>query len=87
VTIAGKYCESGDLLIEHIDLPRLEAGDLLAIPAAGAYCLSMASNYNLSLRPAVAMVTDGRCQLIRRRETYDDLMTADLESAIDLTPA
>jgi len=87
VTIAGKYCESGDLLIEHIDLPRLEAGDLLAIPAAGAYCLSMASNYNLSLRPAVVMVTGGRSQLIRRRETYDDLMTADLESAIDLTPA
>jgi len=79
VTIAGKFCESGDLLIEDIALPRLEAGDLLAIPAAGAYCLAMASNYNLALKPAVVLVRDGAHRLIRRRETYADLLHLDVE--------
>src|SRR5699024_444364 len=64
VTIAGKYCESGDVLIEDIALPHLERGDLLAIPAAGAYCLAMASNYNMALRPAVAMVRGGEARRI-----------------------
>jgi diaminopimelate decarboxylase len=77
VTLAGKYCESGDILIEDITLPTLERGDLLAIPAAGAYCLAMASNYNMSLRPAVVMVGDGQVRVIRRRETLDDLMRLD----------
>lgn len=77
VTIAGKYCESGDILIEDITLPTLERGDLLAIPAVGAYCLAMASNYNMSLRPAVVMVGDGHVRVIRRRETLDDLMRLD----------
>jgi diaminopimelate decarboxylase len=78
VTIAGKYCESGDVLIRDIALPRLAPGDLLALPAAGAYCLSMASNYNLALRTAVVLVRDGQARLIRRRETYEDLMRFDL---------
>jgi diaminopimelate decarboxylase len=78
VTIAGKYCESGDVLIRDIALPRLAPGDLLALPAAGAYCLSMASNYNLALRSAVVLVKDGQARLIRRRETYEDLMRFDL---------
>ncbi len=78
VTIAGKYCESGDILIKDIELPRLEPGDVVAIPASGAYCLSMASNYNLALRPAIVLVNDGRARLIRRRETYDDLLRADV---------
>ena len=78
VTIAGKYCESGDLLIEDIALPPLLPGDLLAVPAAGAYCLSMASNYNLALRPAVVLVNDGEARLIRRRERYDDLIRYDV---------
>jgi diaminopimelate decarboxylase len=78
VTIAGKYCESGDVLIRDIALPRLAPGDLLALPAAGAYCLSMASNYNLALRTAVVLVTDGQARLIRRRETYEDLLRFDL---------
>jgi len=78
VTIAGKYCESGDLLIKDAYLPRLEAGDIIAIPAAGAYCLSMASNYNQALKPAIVMVQHGRARLIRRRETYADLMLADV---------
>ena len=62
VTIAGKYCESGDILIRDIALPRLGRGDLLAIPMAGAYTLAMASNYNLARRPAVVLVGDGDAQ-------------------------
>jgi diaminopimelate decarboxylase len=78
VTIAGKYCESGDVLIDDVSLPELAAGDLLAVPMAGAYCLAMASNYNLSPRPAAVIVADGRARLIRRRETYDDLLRSDV---------
>jgi len=78
VAIAGKYCESGDILIERIDLSPVVPGDLLAIPAAGAYCLSMASNYNMALKPAVVLVNDGSARLIRRRETYDDLWRCDI---------
>jgi diaminopimelate decarboxylase len=77
VTIAGKYCESGDVLIEDIALPTLRRGDLLAIPAAGAYCLAMASNYNMSLRPAVVIAGNGQVRVIRRRETLEDLMRLD----------
>jgi diaminopimelate decarboxylase len=78
VTIAGKYCESGDILIQDIDLPKLEPGDLIAVPCCGAYCLSMASNYNGSLKAAIVMVKDGKARLIRRRESYDDLMNCDM---------
>jgi len=78
VTIAGKYCESGDILIEDIEMPRLKMGDLLAVPAAGAYCLAMASNYNMSLRPAVVMVNAGEASVIRRRETFEDLIRLDV---------
>jgi diaminopimelate decarboxylase len=78
VTIAGKYCESGDVLIESVALPRTRPGDLLAVPMAGAYCLAMASNYNLAPRPAAVLVSDGTATLIRRRETYAELLRADL---------
>ena len=78
VTLAGKYCESGDILIRDIPLPQLEPGDVIAIPATGAYAPSMASNYNLNPRPAVVIVRDGDARLIRRRETYDDLMRLDV---------
>jgi diaminopimelate decarboxylase len=77
VTIAGKYCESGDVLIDDIRLPRLEQDDVLAIPAAGAYCLAMASNYNMSLRPEVVIVRDGASRVVRRRETFEDLVRMD----------
>lgn len=77
VTIAGKYCESGDILIESIQLPSPGEGDLLAVPAAGAYCLAMASNYNMSLKPAVALVNNGKIRLIRRRESFADLIRLD----------
>jgi diaminopimelate decarboxylase len=78
VTIAGKYCESGDVLIDDVLLPELEPGDLLAVPMTGAYCLAMASNYNLSPRPAVVIVAGGGARLIRRRETYADLLSSDV---------
>ncbi len=79
VTIAGKYCESGDLLVHDARLPRLEAGELLAMPAAGAYQLAMESNYNLAYRAAVVLVQDGEARLIRRRETAEDLMRLDVD--------
>ena len=78
VTIAGKFCESGDVLIHDIELPGIETGDLIAIPTSGAYCLPMASNYNSNPRPPIALVKDGQSRLIRRRETYQDLMLCDL---------
>jgi len=78
VTIAGKFCESGDILVRDINLPSISAGDIIAIPNCGAYCLSMASNYNSSLKPAVVLVKEGKAHLIRRRETFDDLLRCDL---------
>jgi diaminopimelate decarboxylase len=78
VTIAGKFCESGDILIRDIILPPISAGDIIAIPDCGAYCLPQASNYNASLKPAVVMVREGKARLIRRRETFDDLTRCDV---------
>ena len=78
ITLAGKFCESGDVLVRDFPLPALRAGDLIAIPAAGGYAPSMASNYNLAPRPAIVMVNDGQARLIRRRESYDDLMSLDV---------
>ncbi|GIW07399.1 MAG: diaminopimelate decarboxylase [Dehalococcoidia bacterium] len=78
VTIAGKYCESGDLLAQNVALPAIEAGDLVAMPAAGAYAPAMASNYNMAVKPAIVLVRDGEARLIRRRETYEDLMRCEL---------
>ena len=72
--IAGKHCESGDVLIEAVDLPEPKRGDLLAVPATGGYTLSMASNYNGVPRPAAVLVTHGHVQLIRQRETVADLL-------------
>ena len=78
VTIAGKYCESGDVLATDVLLPAPAAGDVIAIPAVGAYCPSMASNYNLNPRPPIVLVRDGESRLIRRRESYADLMHCDV---------
>lgn len=78
VTIAGKYCESGDVLAADVRLPAPAAGDIIAIPAAGAYCPAMASNYNLNPRPPIVLVRDGASRLIRRRESYADMMQCDL---------
>jgi len=72
--VCGKHCESGDVMIHDLPLPAPRRGDLLAVPATGAYALSMASNYNLVPRPAAVLVTDGEARLIRRRETIGDLL-------------
>jgi diaminopimelate decarboxylase len=72
--VAGKHCESGDVLIERVQLPEARRGDLLAVPATGAYTLGMASNYNAVPRPAAVLVAEGKARLIRRRETVDDLL-------------
>jgi diaminopimelate decarboxylase len=83
VSLAGRYCESTDILVRDCTLPELRAGDLVALPAAGAYTLAMASNYNLNYRPAVVFVQDGQARLVRRRETIDDLLTCEvLEEAV-----
>jgi diaminopimelate decarboxylase len=78
VAVAGKYCESGDVLVRNARLPLPRVGDLVAVPGSGAYHLAMASNYNLSLKPAVVVVRDGQARLVRRRETYEDLLRAEL---------
>jgi diaminopimelate decarboxylase len=78
VSIAGPYCESGDVLIENIAMPHLGEGDLIAIPASGAYQLSMANNYNGARRPAVVLLEQGRARLIMRRETTEDLLRRDV---------
>jgi diaminopimelate decarboxylase len=79
VHVAGRYCESGDVLLRDIRLPRAELGDLLAIASAGAYTLSMASNYNLVPRPPLLLVGDGHARVIQRRESYADLAARDLD--------
>ena len=78
VTIAGKCCESGDLLGEHIKLQKAEIGDTLAVLTTGAYNYSMASHYNRIPNPAVVMVRDGKARVVVKRETYDDIIKNDL---------
>lgn len=77
VTLAGKYCESGDILVRDAEVPRLEAGELVGLPASGAYNLAMSSNYNMALRPPVVAVKDGRARLLVRREKVEDIMARD----------
>jgi diaminopimelate decarboxylase len=72
--VAGKHCESGDVLIERVELPEPNRGDILAVPVTGAYTLAMSSTYNAVPRPAAVLVADGETVLIRRRETVDDLL-------------
>lgn len=78
VTIAGKYCESGDVLIKDINMPVLSAGDIIAVPGCGAYSIPESMNYNASFKPAIVMVRDGKARLIRRRETLEDLTRCDV---------
>ncbi len=77
VSIAGMHCESGDVLIDDVLLPSPRRGDLVAVPATGAYTLAMASNYNGVPRPAAVLVAHGEARVIRRRETMDDLLRAE----------
>jgi diaminopimelate decarboxylase len=83
--VCGKHCESGDVLIEAVALPEPRRGDLLAVPATGAYTLGMASNYNGVPRPAAVLVGEGDAKLIRRRETVDDLLAAEIEPGASVT--
>lgn len=77
VTIAGKHCESGDILIKNALMPKTETGDILVVMCTGAYNYSMASNYNRLPRPAAVLVKDGDANLILQRETYQDLIRQD----------
>ncbi|NJN85466.1 MAG: diaminopimelate decarboxylase [Leptolyngbyaceae cyanobacterium SL_7_1] len=77
VTIAGKHCESGDILLKQAQLPPIQPGDTIVVMGTGAYNYSMASNYNRLPRPAAVLVTSGEATLILRRETYDDLIKQD----------
>jgi diaminopimelate decarboxylase len=74
VSVAGMHCESGDVLIDDVALPSPRRGDLLAVPATGAYTMAMASNYNGVPRPAMVLVRDGDVRVIRARETVEDLL-------------
>ena len=76
--LVGKHCESGDVLVGEASLPPVGPGDLVCLPATGAYGVSMASNYNGVTRPAVVFVDGGRARLVTRRETYDDLIARDV---------
>ncbi|GAA1824348.1 diaminopimelate decarboxylase [Nesterenkonia flava] len=76
--IVGKHCESGDIVVRNVYLPSaVAAGDILAVPATGAYCHSLASNYNYLTRPAVVAVKDGTSQVLIRRETEDQMLSRD----------
>jgi diaminopimelate decarboxylase len=77
--VVGKHCESGDVVVKDEFLPAdTKAGDLLAVPGTGAYCRSMASNYNHVPRPPVVAVRDGQARVIVRRETEEDLLALDV---------
>ena len=76
--VCGKHCESGDVMIHDLPLPEPRRGDLLAVPGTGAYTLAMASNYNSVPRPAAVLVEDGKARIIRRRESIDDLLAAEV---------
>ncbi len=78
VTVAGKCCESGDLIQENVSLPKTEIDDILCVLSTGAYNYSMASNYNRIPRPAVVMVNDGNSRVIVKRETYEDIIKNDI---------
>lgn len=78
VTIAGKCCESGDLVQEHTKVADVQVGDILAVLSTGAYNYSMASNYNRIPRPAIVMVKDGKSRVIVKRESYEDIVRNDV---------
>ncbi|MCK6567178.1 MAG: diaminopimelate decarboxylase [Chloroflexi bacterium] len=82
VSIAGPYCESGDILIEDLPMPEIKEGDLIAIPVSGAYHLSMASNYNGARKPAALWLEKGGGQVIQRRERAEDLLDRDAASPL-----
>ncbi len=78
VTVAGKFCESGDILIKDIELNNPQSGDILCVFDTGAYCYSMSSNYNSSLKPAMVMIDEGKDKLILKRQTLNQLVQNDI---------
>jgi diaminopimelate decarboxylase len=78
VTISGKFCESGDILIRDIELPAMKSGDILAVAGAGAYSIPESMNYNAFCKPPVILVKDSKARLIRRRETLEDITRCDI---------
>jgi diaminopimelate decarboxylase len=78
VTIAGKCCESGDLIGENMKIQHVEEGDIIAVLTTGAYNYSMASNYNRICKPAMVMVNDGESRVIVKRESFEDLVRNDV---------
>jgi diaminopimelate decarboxylase len=78
--LAGKHCESSDVLIHDVDLPDPRPGDLVAVPVTGAYGHAMANNYNGQPRPPVVFVSEGNARAVVRRETYEDLTRRDLDA-------
>ena len=78
VTIAGRFCESGDILIKDIELNSPEYGDILCVYDTGAYCYSMSSNYNCTLKPAMVLIEDGISKLIVKRQTLEQLVQHDV---------
>jgi diaminopimelate decarboxylase len=77
VVVVGRHCESGDVLVDGVPLPSPRVGDLLAVPVTGAYCYTMANNYNGARRPPVVFTSDGTSTLAVRRETWADLLARD----------
>ena len=75
VTVAGRFCESGDILIKDIEIPELEEGDILCVYNTGAYNYSMASNYNRVTKPAMVLVNDSESEIIIQRESLDDIVS------------
>ncbi len=78
VTVVGRHCESGDVLIDGVDLPAPQVDDLLAVPATGAYTFTLSNNYNGNRRIPVVFVNDGHARLVIRRETWSDLLSRDV---------
>jgi diaminopimelate decarboxylase len=77
-SLVGRHCESGDILIDGVKLQDPKVGDIIAVPVTGAYCLTMANNYNGARRPPVVMCRDGVARAVVRRETYEDLLARDI---------
>jgi diaminopimelate decarboxylase len=79
VDIVGRHCESGDVLITGVQLDAPRVGELIAVPATGAYCFTMSNNYNGNRRIPVVFTRDGEARLVVRRETWDDLLARDVD--------
>jgi diaminopimelate decarboxylase len=79
ISVAGPYCESGDVIFEDLQMSKIKAGDLIAVPVSGAYHMSMSSNYNGARKPAVLLLENGNAKLIQKRETLDDLLRRDIK--------